>query len=146
MSLERPRPGAVIRYAYLWAGEHAQGRDEGSKDRPALVLAVSVRSATDVVEVLVLAVTHTPPADAASAVVLPADVKRLIGLDDAPSWIVTTEANAFAWPGPDIRPIPGRKPPSVIYGHVPDGLLRQIARSYLANRERQRKTVVPRSE
>jgi hypothetical protein len=32
-----PRPGSVIRYAYLWANENAVGRDEGRKDRPALV-------------------------------------------------------------------------------------------------------------
>jgi hypothetical protein len=61
------------------------------------------------------------------------------------SFIVTTEANAFVWPGPDIRPIPGRNPASVIYGKVPDGLLRDAARSFLANRKSQRASLVPRS-
>lgn len=33
---------------------------------------------------------------------------------------VTTEANAFIWPGPDIRPVPGRTPTTMIYGRVPE--------------------------
>lgn len=86
-----------------------------------------------------------PPADAADAVVFPQDIKRRLGLDDAPAWIVTTEANAFIWPGPDIRPVPGRTPTTVIYGRVPNGLLRQVAQSYLANRDEQRNRLVPRT-
>jgi hypothetical protein len=76
----------------------------------------------------------------------PQPVKRAIGLDDAPSWIITTEANAFIWPGPDVRPVPGRTPTTMVYGRVPNGLLTQAARSYLANRERQRARLVPRTQ
>jgi len=43
----------------------------------------------------VLAITHTPPQRESDAVVLPAAVKRRLGLDDTPPWIVTDEANAF---------------------------------------------------
>lgn len=145
MTLAGPERGSVIRYAYLWADESAEGREEGQKDRPTLVLALAVRE-LDALHVLVLAITHTPPAAADEAVPFPQDLKRRIGLDDAPSWIVTTEANAFIWPGPDIRPVPGRQPSTVIYGRVPQGLLRQVARSYLANRERQRSSLVRRTE
>ena len=106
--------GAVIRYAYLWADENARGREEGEKDRPALVLAVHPRPGEGTSEVLVLAITHTPSPAPEDAVSIPRDVKQRIGLDDAPSWIVTTEANAFIWPGPDIRPIPGRRPRTVV--------------------------------
>lgn len=141
-----PERGSVIRYSYLWADENARGREEGRKDRPALVLALSIKEADGNIEVLVLAVTHTPPTNEAEAVPFPQDIKRHLGLDDAPSWIVTTEANAFIWPGPDIRPVPGRTPATVIYGRVPDGLLRRIARSYLANRNTQRSRLVPRTE
>ncbi len=141
-----PERGSVIRYAYLWADESAQGREEGRKDRPALVLALSVKQADGKTEVLVLAVTHTPPADVTDAVTFPEDMKRALGLDDAPSWIVTTEANAFLWPGPDVRPVPGRTPKTVVYGKVPDRLLQQVARSYLANREKQRSRLMPRTE
>jgi hypothetical protein len=141
-----PERGSVIRYSYLWADEDARGQEEGLKDRPAVVLALSITVADGTTEILVLAVTHTPPADAADAVAFPQEIKRRLGLDEAPSWIVTTEANAFVWPGPDIRPVPGRTPPTVIYGRVPDGLLSRVARSYLANRKKQRSRLVPRTE
>ena len=146
MSLAPPERGSVIRYAYLWADENARGREEGEKDRPALVLSLTNREADGHTELLVLAVTHTPSADPDDAVPFPAEIKRRIGLDDLPSWIVTTEANAFVWPGPDIRPIPGRTPTTVLYGRVSDGLLRQVARSFLANRNRQRSRRGRRSE
>lgn len=94
----------------------------------------------------VLAVTHTPPTTAADTAVFPQDIKRHLGLDDAPSWIVTPEANAFIWPGPFIRPVPSRSPTTVIYGRVPNGKLRQVARSYLAKRDEQRSRLVPRTE
>ena len=146
MSGTAPRRGSVIRYSYLWADENARGQEEGRKDRPALVLALSIKEAEGTTEVLVLAVTHTLPADTADAVPFPQDVKYRLGLDDAPSWIVTTEANSFIWPGPDVRPVPGRTPTTMIYGRVPEGLLRQVARSYLANRDKQRSRLVPRTE
>ena len=141
-----PERGSVIRYSYLWADENARGQEEGRKDRPALVLALSVSVSDRTTEVLVLAVTHTSPANPADAVVFPQDIKFRLGLDDAPSWIVTTEANAFVWPGPDIRPVPDRTPSTVIYGRVPDSLLMQVARSYLANRDKQRSQSVARTE
>ena len=141
-----PERGSIIRYAYLWADENAQGREEGRKDRPTLVLALSVKAQEGMTELLVLAITHTPPASAGDAVILPQDVKRSLGLDDAPSWIVTTEANAFLWPGPDIRPVPSRTPATMIYGRISDNLLRSVARSYLANREKQRNQLIRRTE
>jgi len=144
VTLTRPERGAIIRYAYLWADEHAQGREEGRKDRPVLVLALAVKDVDGTIEMLVVAVTHSPPRQATDAVPLSAEIKRQLGLDNEPSWIVTTEANAFVWPGPDIRPIPGRSPPTIIYGRVPDGVLRDVARSYLANRDRQRSRRVDR--
>ena len=131
-----PSPGSVIRYAYLWADESASGREEGRKDRPALVLALAVRSDEDETELLVVAVTHTAPRSAEDGIELPAAEKRQLGLDDLPSWIVTTEANAFIWPRPDIRPIPGARPGQMIYGRISDKLLTRVARSFLANRQR----------
>jgi hypothetical protein len=68
------------------------------------VLALSVKDEDGSTQLLVLAITHTARADPESAVAIPHEVKRRIGLDDVPAWIVTTEANAFVWPGPDIRP------------------------------------------
>jgi hypothetical protein len=140
-----PAPGSVIRYAYLWADEHAAGREDGRKDRPALVLALTVRLEGDGIQLLVLAVTQTPPRDPADAVPFPAMEKERLGLDDAPSWIVTTEGNAFLWPGPDIRPIPARPPGTLTYGQISLAMLRQVARSYLANRQRQRGRLIGRT-
>lgn len=145
MKLAPPERGSVIRYAYLWADEHRRGREEAHKDRPALVLALSVRDDSGQTEVLVVAITHRPPVDATDAVALPLAVKRRLKLDEDASWIVTTEANAFVWPGPDVRPIPGRNPPGVVYGRVPEDLLRDVARSFLANRKRQRAQMVSRT-
>jgi hypothetical protein len=88
-----PAPGSIIRYAYLWADEHSAGREEGRKDRPALVLALAVRLEGDGSQVLVLAVTHTPPSNPADAVPFPLAEKARLGLDDIPSWIVTTEGS-----------------------------------------------------
>ena len=98
-----PQPGNIIRYAYLWTDEHQAGRDEGRKDRPALVLALAVRTDAGGTRVLVLAVTHTPPRDKLDAVAFPDAEKRRLGLDDVLAWIVVNEGNAFVWPGPDLR-------------------------------------------
>ena len=146
MSLPPPDRGTVLRYGYLWADEKTAGREEGRKDRPALVLALSVREQDGAARVLVLPITHSSRRDPLDAVAIPSDVKRRIGLDDTPAWIVTTEANTFTWPGPDLRPVPGRRPRTVAYGRIPNSLLRQVARSFLANRERQQSRLVTRTE
>lgn len=146
MNLPPPERGSVIRYAYLWADEDSAGLEEGRKDRPVLVLGSSVDNRAGTTRLLVLAITHGPRSDPHDAISVPREVKRRVGLDALPAWIVTTEANAFTWPGPDIRPLPRRRPRTVVYGRVPDRLLRQVARSFLANRERQRSRLVPRTE
>jgi hypothetical protein len=140
-----PERGSIIRYAYLWAEEHRHGREEGRKDRPVLVLALSLVTRDGTVELLVLPMTHTPPATPSGAVAIPPELKRRLRLDEESSWIVTTEANAFVWPGPDIRPVAGSRRPGVIYGKIPAALLQKVARSFLATRERQRTSLVRRS-
>ena len=104
----------MVRYSYLWASEHARGQEEGVKDRPCAVVLVSTESAGDRI-VTVLPVTHTPPANARLAVEIPAATKRRLGLDDARSWVVLTEANRFVWPGPDLRPLRPVDAASVAY-------------------------------
>ena len=106
---------------------------------------LSVRAGGEDTQLLVLAVTHTPPPEPANAVAFPAEEKRRLGLDDLPSWIITMEGNAFVWPGPDIRPIPGGAAGTMTYGEVSQSLLQQVARSYLANRERQQAHLVSRT-
>jgi hypothetical protein len=140
-----PPPGSIIRYAYLWADDHAAGREEGRKDRPALVLALAVRAEARETHVLVLAVTHTPPRDKLDRIPFPEAEKRRLGLDDFPAWIVTTEGNSFVWPGPDVRPVPGRPTGTRTYGQVSSALLQLVARAYLGNRARQLARLVARS-
>lgn len=48
--------------------------------------------------------------------------------------------------GPDVRPVPGRAPTTMIYGRIQDALLQQVASSYLLNRQKQRSRLAPRTE
>jgi hypothetical protein len=128
------RPGAVFHYAYLWHREYLAGRIEARKDRPSLALAVAISDQDGRSHVLALPITHSKPKMPHHGVFLPAGTKRILGLDDAASWVITTEAARFAWPGADVRLAPGRTTP--VYGFVSAGLLKMIARSFLENRQR----------
>ncbi|MEO5640859.1 MAG: hypothetical protein ABIQ98_03725 [Sphingomicrobium sp.] len=70
-----------------------------------MVVVARIASA-DLTELLVAPLTHSPPRPG-EGIELPQPIKRSLGLDDARSWIVTTEMNRFIWLGPDIRPVPG---------------------------------------
>lgn len=145
MTVQIPERGSVIHYAYLWAREDARGSTEAHKDRPALVVAISVVDENDKRTIYAAAITHSPPRDINDAVALPQRVKRALGLDAEPAWIVTTELNSFVWPGPDIRPIPGRPPGTLVYGRIPDDLLELAVRSFLENRRKKRAQIVSRT-
>lgn len=141
MKLPEPKPGSVIRYSYLWFDERRRGAMEGRKDRPAMILAVAVVKTGGETEVLALAITHARPRSPEQAVEIPATICRQLGLDDERAFVVTTEANIFVWPGPDIRAVPGRATTTPFYGQMPRSTLRDIARSYLANHKRERRLV-----
>lgn len=61
-------------------------------------------------------VTHSPPAQSALAMEIPALVKERLSLDADRSWVVLSEWNEFVWPGPDVRRAPGGDANSVAYG------------------------------
>lgn len=144
MALPVPVPGLVIRYSYLWASEHARGQEEGLKDRPcAVVLVVAGRAGEQIV--VVLPITHTPPADPLGAVEIPAGTKRRLGLDDERSWVVLTEANRFVWPGPDLRPAEPGNAESVAYGPLPNGLFETIRLKFIAALKARAALTVPRT-
>ena len=125
MNLPKPVVGLVINYSYLWHHEHARGFHEGFKDRPcAIVLTVHAPSP----EVTILGITHTAPSADDHALEIPASVKRRLGLDDKPSWIVTTEANVFTWPGPDLRPRNPDDQTSIAYGFLPGDVVLELRR------------------
>ncbi len=111
MALPEPVVGLVLRYSYLWHAEHRRGQEEGVKDRPC-------------------AVTHSPPGDPALAVEIPHATKRRLGLDDERSWVVLSEANRFAWPGPDLRMKEPGDSASVAYGLLPRALVQEITRKF----------------
>jgi hypothetical protein len=123
----------VIRYGYLWLHEHDQGQEEG-KSRPAAVIIVLDDDPHHPL-VTVVPITHSSPTDAAAAVEIPFVTKQRLGLDVDRSWIITSEANDFRWPGPDLRPLPGEDAFTVVYGMLPPGLFRAV-RERVATRVR----------
>jgi hypothetical protein len=137
VSLPIPKPGLVIRYAYLWESEARQGREEGTKDRPCAIVLVVLREGEHPV-VRVLPVTHTPPTNPKDALEIPTATKERLGLDSERSWVVLSEANDFIWPGPDLRPVPGAGSGSVAYGFLPPSFMR-VLRDQLERRRRERR-------
>ncbi|GAA5629306.1 hypothetical protein Brsp05_04607 [Brucella sp. NBRC 12953] len=95
ISLPEPKPGLVVRYDYLWTHEAARGQVQG-KDRPARLVAAS-DNAVRPRYVVLLPITHTPPSGDTVRIEIPAKVKRAIGLNDAPSWVIVSEHNTDEW-------------------------------------------------
>jgi hypothetical protein len=140
------RVGWVFRYAYLWDWQHREGREEGDKDRPCLVLAIVMTTEDGAPVVRVLPITHTPPTDPATAIEIPATLKDRLRLDQERSWIVLTESNRFVWPGPDLR-----SSDSGYYGALTPGLFAEVKRRFVAIARGETKTgkahaSVPRTE
>jgi len=96
--------------------------------------------------VTVVPITHTPPADPAGAVEIPAALKAHLGLDALPSWIIVTETNDFLWPGPDLRPVPGSKPGRFDYGMLPPRFFAHLRDKILQAHARRNLLRIPRSE
>ena len=130
MTLPKPEPGLVIRYSYLWVREHREGREEGTKDRPCAIV-LAARTADRETKVLVVPVTHSSPADPASALELPQAVKKHLRLDTERSWVVLSESNLFDWPGPDLRRVGDRDDSSVAYGFLPPRLFAEMRRRFI---------------
>ena len=114
MKIPKPEAGLVIRYSYLWHQESMKGHDEGLKDRPCAVVLASKDN-----RVVVAPITHTQPASGTTAIELPDQIKKHLGLDHERSWIVTNDVNHFQWLGHDVRPAKGdswefgRLPPNI---------------------------------
>ncbi|MGE3624083.1 MAG: hypothetical protein AB7H77_09485 [Bdellovibrionales bacterium] len=149
LSFPDPVPGLVIRYSFLWSHEAESGREEGSKDRPCAI----VLSCAEVQEgrrpgtkVVVLPITHRLPGNTGSAVRLPSDTKKRLGLDDECSWVVLDEVNEFTWPGPDLRLVPGRDAASISYGQLPRKVYMTIRERYVKYVLAAKTKVIQRSE
>jgi hypothetical protein len=137
------RVGHIFRYSYLWHRRHLKGHEEGNKGRPCLALAL-VRIEGDGSSVVrVLPITHLPPADPSDAIEIPRSVKKRLSLDEERSWIVLTESNRFAWPGPDLRPVDND---TGYYGALPPALFADVKRRFVALARGQAHYSVPRTD
>jgi PemK-like, MazF-like toxin of type II toxin-antitoxin system len=133
----------LISYAYLWHSEYEQGREEGVKDRPCVIVLAVEDGANGSCMVTVAPVTHTPPSTEGAAVEMPLATKRRLGLDSERSWILVSEGNRFAWPGPDLRPV---APDRFDYGFLPPALFKQVREKFASYRAASRLRMVPRTE
>lgn len=145
MSFPTPQSGLVIRYSYLWADEQDDGREEGVKDRPRAILLATTTDEGDL-RVIVLPITHAPPRSLEDAIEIPVQTKRRLGLDDERSWIVLAEGNVFIWPGPHLRPVPGRGPESIALGYLPAKLFDTVRRRFLELHQRRKARLMRRTE
>lgn len=93
--------------------------DQG-KDRPACLVAASDPGARPRF-VVILPITHSAPTADAVGVEIPARVRRAIGLDDDPCWVIVSEHNVDEWPNGGLQPLPGH-PGVFSYDHIPPGL------------------------
>ena len=141
MAIPVPEPGLVVSYEYLWRSEYEQGREEGRKDRPCVIV-VATRVVGEQTIVTVVPVTHSAPSDPANAVEIPLVTKRRLGLDGVRSWVVATEVNRFVWPGPDVRPI---APERFDYGPLPPDLFGRVRNRVGAIAAAQRLGIVTRN-
>ena len=142
MSFPAPRPGLVIRYSFLWSNEAAAGAEEAAKDRPCAIVVATSKADTGDIAVIVAPITHAPPNDDDS-VEIPARVARTLGLDGDRHWIRIDELNRFAWPGYDLRSLPGR-PGEYAYGLLPEPLYQTLRRAILARQTRIRARIQTR--
>ena len=92
--------------------------------------------------VTVLPITHSAPAELASAVEIPVPVKRHLGLDDGRSWIVIAEGNEFLWPGYDLRKLPHSD--RYDYGFLPPRFFDRVLKAFVAWHKTRRRGVASR--
>lgn len=136
-----PIAGTVIRYNYLWAYQKAAGREAGDKDRPvALIVAKRAEDGACVV----LPITHREPEGDAFGYELPENTRRRLGLDSERSWVILNEINHFVWPGPNLRPVPGAEPETVVYGQLSKRTLEDILTRFQTLLRARRVRSVPR--
>ncbi len=95
------------------------------------MVVLSVQDAGNDKIVTVAPITHTRPERADLAIPLPSAVKRRLGLDSEPSWIIAADLNRFVWPGVDLRPT-GIDQRTYAYGLLPAALYHQLRLRVLA--------------
>lgn len=132
MKLPVPRPGLVIRYAFLWSHEADKGVEESTKDRPCVIVAAARPTEGGNIRVIVAPITSRPPEDTASLKIPPTLCQQL-GLKSTQQWLRFDELNRFTWPGYDLRAIPDRD--GIDYGMLPHALFEDL-RSHILERQK----------
>jgi hypothetical protein len=122
--------GLVFHYDYLWSHEARSGRST-SKERPAC-LALSSDSETTPQIVVILPITHRKPGAGVVGVEIPRAVRRNLGVDDEPCWVIVSEVNIDDWPNSGIAPLPGSSR-IFAYGFLPPGLYETVKKKMLAH-------------
>jgi hypothetical protein len=146
LNLPAPEPGLVLRYSYVWRREADKGEEAGRKQRPCAII-LSVQRQDGETIVYVAPVTHSPPQADWAGIQLPAAVKRRLGLDDAPSWVVTTEFNAFRWPGADLAVVTSDvEQREYFYGALPEAITTRLLELFRQNTRLGRVRAVKRTE
>ena len=130
MTFPAAKPGLVIRYSFLWSHEKDAGAEEGSKDRPCAIVVAAPRHENGDIAVIVAPITHAPPDDQSDSMEIPPAICRSLGLDGQRHWLRLDELNRFAWPGYDLRTIPG-KTGEYAYGMLPRPVFEQLRTSIL---------------
>jgi hypothetical protein len=135
MSLPKPEPGLVFRYDYLWSREAKRGQITG-KDRPACVAIMTDAEAGPQI-VVILPITHSKPSGDSAGIEIPESVRRQLGLDDSPCWVIVSEHNTDEWPNSGISPLPGSKT-VFAYGFLPPRLFGRVRSEFLKRFDRRR--------
>jgi hypothetical protein len=106
----------------------------------------AIRKTADGMIVVVLPITHAPPAPSTLAMEIPPTTKARLGLDDERSWVIFSEANRFRWPGPDLRPSRNGDLSSVAYGELPATMFRRLRDDFLRAYQNDRAVLMQRTE
>ncbi|MCA9457360.1 MAG: hypothetical protein KC587_11905 [Nitrospira sp.] len=154
MKFPQPLPGLVVCFSYLWRGQKEEGWEEGIKDRPCAIVAAIQKKRTDEkgeakeqLQVSLIPITTSQPKNLAEAVEIPPATRKRLGLaEDKPCWAICSEINTTDWPGYDLRPVPGTKPPRFEYGFLPPTLLRDIQEKVSFVAQGKKLKVVSRNE
>jgi hypothetical protein len=144
MSLPVPKPG-LHPLQFLVEQRTRGGATEGVKDRPCAIVVAAHRDSNGDLQTIVAPVTHQPPEDPAASIEIPPTTCKTLGLDSGRHWLRLDELNRFAWPGYDVRPIPGQ-PGRYDYGMLPPGLFRQLRDGILARQKARAGRVISRDE
>lgn len=99
------------------------------KERPTCLIAAS-DPALKPRYVVLLPITHRRPTGKTVGIEIPQKVKRAIGLDDDPSWVIISEHNVDEWPNAGLAPLPGSAG-DFTYGFLPPGLFAIIRSRFL---------------